>query len=183
MGLSFCAFLVLYCSTEAHESAMKTNDMPSKMLWLFCMMLGFYIHEYHVLRPRKEQRYWYICVLVLLFLYVISKYIISRGYFPYFKCMPTVVSVVTAPLLLFVLLNGEEYNKNIVASVSKNTILQAVSSSSLEIWYVSWVFIEIMSGLVFPLNWVCITLSSIITAYILHKLSEMLIRLCCRQYS
>ncbi len=60
MGLSFCAFIVLYCMTEMLESTMKTSNMPSKMLWLFCMMLGFYVHEFHATRPQQERRYLYV---------------------------------------------------------------------------------------------------------------------------
>jgi len=83
MGLSFCAFLAFYCTTEMHESTMKTSNMPSKMLWLFCMMLGFYIHNSIFLRSKKEERNFIICSIVLVLLYGISKIVISRGYIPY----------------------------------------------------------------------------------------------------
>lgn len=86
--------------------------------------------------------------------------------------------MITAPVVFIGLLNFEENHKKLVENISKNRIIQMISSSSLEIWYVSWFFIGLMSGIAFPLNWVCITVSIIIAAYILHKLSETVIKLC-----
>ena len=181
MGLSFCAFIVFYCATEMHEPTMLTQNMPSKMLWLFCMMMGLYLHENNVIRPKKEQRYLYIYAIIFVFIYGFSKIITNKGYFPYFKCMPTVISVFAVPCILIASLNFEEYHKNIAIQINNNKVLQIISSSSLEIWYVSWTFIGAMRGWVFPINWVCITFSTIIVAYILHKLAEKLIRLCCKK--
>lgn len=178
MGLSFCAFIIFYCATEMRESTMLTSNMPSKMLWLLCMMLGFYIHEEYILRSKETQRYWYICSIILVVLYGASKIVINKGYIPYFKCIPTVISVIAAPVMLIASLLYEKDHNKTVLSINKSKVLQIISSSSLEIWYVSWFFIGAMSGLKFPINWVCITLSTIIVAYGLHRLSELLIWIC-----
>ena len=175
MGLSFIAFVVFYCTTEMHESSMETSNMPSKMLWLLCMMLGLYIHESDIIKPKKDLYHLCFCAMACVVLYGVSKLVINRGYIPYLKCMPTIIAVIASSTLIITLFNYEEYNKNIVASISSNCLLHMVSCSSLEIWYVSWLFIGTMSGFVFPVNWISITIATILVAYILHKLSEMLI--------
>lgn len=176
--VSFCGFVSSYFIFELSATGLqKTYGISAKILWLFCMLLGLYIHENYENSASRKMKFVLATILVSVFAYGLSKIILHVGFVLFLKCLPYLFSVITAAVVLVFLLDFENAYTNKAKSISENRIVQLLSSCSLEIYYVQFIFVELLREILFPVNWVCITLLVFIFGFVLHFITTKCVKM------
>lgn len=182
LAVSFCGFVLSYFMLELSAAGLqKTYSVSSKILWLFCMLLGLFIRENYESTVRRKAKFLLASIFVFVFAYGMSKIVLHMGVVLFMKCMPYLFSVIAAAVVLVFLLDFENAYTDKAKSISENRIVQLLSSCSLEIYYVQFIFVELLRKVFFPVNWLCITLLVFVFGFILHFIATKCIKMILRK--
>jgi len=176
MGLIAVIWLTIYFTIydKSYYHIDNVREPMIRFLYMESMLIGAWFRQ-------KDQTYrdvyrrWYLITLIPIFtLYIISKISFSKiDSISNFQIINQFVILFL--LYIFLLLFASLDSK---LSQLPNRIKQVASfiaTITLEIYLVQYVIIDICREIGhFPLNWIVITTSIIASAYLLHKVSDLL---------
>lgn len=178
MLLVFIAYLIIYI--VAYDTSVyhidKVREPMIRFLFGESMLLGAYFRQNDV-KFRNNFKYVYIIIdILLLGLYFFSKTVFSK--YENWVNLQVINQVIIFILLYFLLKTFSSLDSKLVhmpALVKK--IIRFISDITLEIYIVQYILIDIIRPLLqFPINWIILTGSIIISAYLLHTISDFIIK-------
>lgn len=165
-------YLTFYDKSYYHIDTVR--EPMIRFLFMESMLLGAWFRQ-NDKKFRNSFKLWYpLATFVTFVLYFGSKLVFSRK--SDLSDFQIVNQFAIYALLFFMFLTfaGLDAKLEKMPALLKN-IVQFLSSITLEIYLVQYVLIRVIRPIGrFPLNWICITSSIIISAFILHKCCDLI---------
>lgn len=151
------------------------------IVWFICMLIGFYIKKSKVSHLKRKAIVWIFGMSFFLILYLFTKVCIGKNELMNLQILLPISYIGCAYCSFRFFMNNENMCKKIIDSKLMKglfgKVISMVSATSLEVYYVQFIWIMLLKDIVFPLNWLVIVISIIVNAYILNRLSEYVIKL------
>lgn len=167
----FAAYLVFYDKSYYHIDSVY--EPMIRFLFMESMLLGAWFRSNDGKLRNKRNSWHLIATAVLFFLYFISKLAFSK--FSGISSLQIINQVIIFVLLFFIFRAFCGFDKQLekLPQIIKSCI-GFVSKITLEVYVVQYVIIDVIRslGLFFPVNWLLITASILVSAFILHKCCE-----------
>lgn len=161
----------------ADSFGIETPYIVSLPIWLISMMVGFQLRkQYDNLKTKqKEQKKWlYIGgILIFMLAFFVVKLFEKRSVETLLTIFLPIVYVGFAYCIFCFFRELEENVQKFPDNVIKQLVF-LVSSCSLEIYYIQFPWIHLFRNYVFPLNWVFIVSVTIVSGYVLHRISNII---------
>ena len=170
-GVYILIYLTVYDKSYYHIDTVR--EPMIRFLFMESMLLGACFKQNDE-KFRNSFKLWYpLATFMAFILYFVTKLFFSNK--PYLSGYQIFNQVAIFILLFFIFLTfaGLDYKLEKMPSFLKKAI-QFLSSITLEIYLVQYVLIRVMRPIGrFPLNWIVITSSILLTAFILHKSCDL----------
>lgn len=171
----FLLYLFEYDKSYYHID--NVREIYIRFLFILSMLLGAWFKHNDLRFRNKENKNNIFWVLILLVLYVISKV-----YFQKYEIVIAeyqIINQIVIFLLLFYIIKfflSVDYKLEKLP-VKLKKIIECISKLTLEIYLVQYIIIDYIRGkFIFPINWIVLTISIIVIAYLLHLVSEFIIK-------
>lgn len=83
---------------------------------------------------------------------------------------------------MFAICIAKEKTINKYMACGLGSFIGKISRSSIEIYYLQFIFIEKFRNIFFPMNWFVIVVSISISAIVFHKISDNIFKICIRKH-
>ncbi|OME82143.1 hypothetical protein BK120_15850 [Paenibacillus sp. FSL A5-0031] len=167
-------FIFIYDKTSYHIDNVREPFI--RFLFFQSMLLGAYFRKNIQIYVNKNNLLNWLALVVICILYFSSKLVFVKiSSLSSYQILNQIVLVV---LLYYVLrcFAGIEDKLNSLPP-KFNTIISFLAKITLEIYVVQYVIIPKLTFLPFPLNWVLITFTILLVAFILHVISRKIIEI------
>lgn len=170
--LQIVFYIAFYNKTYYHIDTVR--EPMIRFLFMEAMLLGAYFRKEYEKYNKNKISNW-IFFIITLVLYFITKISFSKGYFVQYQLLNQIILLIT---LYFLFRSFAGINSKLEKTSEKmKKVIQFIASITLEIYLVQYPIIPIFAGLVFPINWILITTTILISAYILHVMTKKVINL------
>ncbi len=175
MSVVALAYIIVYAFfyDKTYYHIDNVREWMIRFLFFESMLLGAYFKKN---KEKFENKFrWYVpfVAITVFVLYFASKLFFTR--YPQYSSLQIVNQLLIFALLYFIFwlfASIDEKLEKMPAWIKKP--ITFISKITLEIYVVQYVIIDLIRPVIsFPLNWVAITASIIISAYILHILCEL----------
>ncbi len=168
-------YLLLYVFVYDKEYY-HIDTVREPMIWFLffeSMLLGAYFRQKDE-KYRNHFRWWQVCAVIFCAaLYFISKLIFARGKYVQFQIVNQII-IFALLYFLFILFSALDEKLEKLPTWLKKAI-SFISERTLEIYVVQIVIIDwLRSYLFFPLNWIAITFSIIMAAWLLKYVCDVI---------
>lgn len=165
-------YFVLYDRSYYHIDTVW--EPMIRFLFMECMLLGAWFRQNDKKLRNKFKPGYAVLTLLIFLLYFVTKLLLSSNAgLVSFQFLNQIIIFI---LLWFMFRSfcGLDEKLELMPSWSK-TIVQFIANMTLEIYVVQYVLITVIREwrLFFPLNWILLTASIIISAYILHMICNL----------
>ncbi len=151
------------------------------IVWFICMLIGYWIRKSEIAHSKRKAILWIFGMLFFIALYLFTKVFIGKNELMNLQILLPISYVGCAYCSFRFFMNNEIMCKKIIDSKLINglfgKVISMVSTASLEVYYVQFIWIKLLKDIVFPVNWLVIVIAIIVNAYILNRLSEYIIKL------
>ena len=170
-------YAVAYCVRYRHEFFVEP-EIGFRLLYGFiAMMIGSLIYDYKNNEILKSRRAIWLCLGVASCGgFLMMKLLLNRiQILMRFQFMTQVFGVAFA---VFMMLAGIGYEMEIQKVVKMRTgrVIELISACSLEIYLVQYVILDYCKIGPFPLNWIILTTTILLSAIILRWISQQIIK-------
>ena len=170
-------YAVAYCVRYRHEFFVEP-EIGFRLLYGFiAMMIGSLIYDYKNNERLKSRRAIWLCLGVASCGgFLMMKLLLNRiQILMRFQFMTQVFGVAFA---VFMMLAGIGYEMEIQKVVKMRTgrVIELISACSLEIYLVQFAIIGYLKRIIFPVNLIVILVATMGTAYLIHRLSNIVFR-------
>ncbi len=160
-------YIFAYDKSTYHIDAVR--EPMIEFLFFESMLLGAWFRKKDLLL--RNNFHWYLPIVTILLagIYFVSKYFFSK--YQNFSIVQPINQVILILLLFFVFWTASSLDGKLEKMPKWiKTIILFISKMTLEIYVVQYVLIDLFREfkLVFPLNWIVIVLSILISAIIIH---------------
>ena len=169
-------FTVLYfMRVDFSRYCMQTYSVYAKILWLFCSVLGLYLRKNINIKCEKRNKKIYQIVLFFCMyglMKIVMKFAQIHTDLFYIQCFVTIFAILCTVCMFLYLRKADEQLRKIKNIRWIDGIIEMISKSSMELYIVQFFFIDVFADFFFPLNWLLITVTAIMTGYLLHRISN-----------
>lgn len=169
-GVYIAIYLLLYDKTYYHIDVVEEGMV--RFLFLAAMLLGVYFRNYPI--NKKIGILQYAQVIGLFLLYLISKITFSRiSEISVFQ----ILNVVILYVLLQKIFRVAKANEDMIVNMRKcfKTLINFIGAMTLEIYLTQYIVYYIYGDrMVFPVNFIVVSVSIIILSYLVHYLDKLL---------
>lgn len=174
--IEIIVYIFIYDKTYYHID--NVREPMIRFLFMESMLLGAWFRE-NISRIINQFKWWQPIITFFVFLlYFASKLFFVRGkYFVSFQIFNQVAIFI---LLFFIFFTFAALNSKLEKLPEKvKSLINFISSLTLEIYVVQYVIIR-YAGIIeyFPLNWLVLTTTIIVAAFVLHKICEVFYKIC-----
>lgn len=165
-------YLLFYDKTYYHIDTVR--EPMIRFLFMEAMLLGAYFRKNEIKLMNKNKLYNWIFLIIAFISYFGSKLLFSKGYLVEFQ----IVNQILLFILLYLILKCFSGINNKLENMNEKvkSVINFIAKITLEIYLVQYVIIPRLVSFVFPLNWILITVTILISAYILHVISKVIIK-------
>lgn len=159
-------YMFLYDKTTYHIDTVR--EPMIRFLFFISMMIGVHFRRNYD-KYNKQLGIWvYAVTFIMLILYFGSKLIFTK--FTQYASYQILNQFVLLILLYFIFLSFSGLNKKMELWNGKvKSVVKYIANITLEIYMVQYVIIPTVNKIgIFPLNWILITLSILVSASVLH---------------
>lgn len=185
--LGFCVLFILKpqiggmtvgsLDVGVNRFAIKTYSLSVQLLWMACLSIGALIKTNFEGAHKvfwKKYGLW-VCFAIFVLSTVMKLMPANENdllwdFFAYFAYIGLAFALFRS------LMQWEDELNKIIGTVF-GKVIRIVSVSSLEIYYVQFTWIEALKGIAFPANWLLLVITIVASAYLLHIVSNRLIKL------
>lgn len=161
-------YMLWYDKTRYHIDVVR--EPMIRFLFFQAMLLGAYFRKYNKNTINKNNLRDWVIMFSALIIYFASKLLfIKVGEISSYQIINQVILFLTL-YYIFKCFAGIDDKLERLPSCIKN-LIQLIAKITLEIYLVQYVIIPPLAHLVFPLNWIIITVLIIVSAYVLNKMS------------
>lgn len=167
----FMLYLFAYDKSYYHIDVVREPFI--RFLFLESMLLGAWFKLNDDKLRNKGKPIVYACGTIISFvLYFLSKILLSRGATSQLQIINQIIIIV----LLFFIMRWFTSIDSCLEKVPNNVfkVVDFVAKLTLEIYLVQYILIDIVRefALVFPFNWIVLTISIVVVALMLHIVTE-----------
>ena len=145
-------------------------------IWLTSMLVGFQLRKrYDSLKTKQKgkKKWLYIGgIFIFMIAFFVVKLFEKRGAETVLMISLPVIYVGFAYCVFCFLRELEEKVQKFPDNILKQVVF-LVSSCSLEIYYIQFPWIHLFRNYVFPLNWILIVSVTVVSGYVLHRISNI----------
>lgn len=171
--IELLVYVFIYDKSTYHIDTVR--EPMIRFLFFQAMLLGAYFRIYKEKFINNNRVIYWVASLVLFIIYFTSKLAFVK--FDNLSSYQILNQIVLFGLLYFVFRCFAGIDDLLEAlPVKIKAIISFISMITLEIYVVQYVIIPRLAFLVFPLNWFLITATIIVTAYLLHIISNIVIK-------
>lgn len=186
IGILTTVFAVLYItklpigtySLEAwtcNSFSLEVHYFIMLPVWLICMLAGMLLRSVH--RP-SEEKFTSLCYLLAaagcVFLFMCIKLLLGRGLLTWLEFLLPASYFGFAYCMFACFMNHEDMLARWAKTIPGKLVI-LISMCSLEIYYVQFRWINYLKGIAFPANFFALLVAIIVSAYLLHVVSGLLI--------
>lgn len=143
-----------------------------RFLFLESMLLGAFFRKRMENTINKNKFKNWIMAGIFFVLYFASKLILSKNILVEYQIINQIILFILL-YYIFKVFAGMN-NKLEKLPIKVKDSIQFIAKITLEIYLVQYEIIPIFKDIIFPLNWIIITVSIVAVAYALHKLVELI---------
>lgn len=154
--------------------SIETPYLITQCIWMFCMFLGLWIKRYRE-GLRKNTIFCGIISFVCVGVFASIKIMTMNVEFMCLEFFLAPVYIFFGYFTFMCFMSMETWFANFSKSKT-GKFLVIISQCSLEIYYIQSMWIEKFRQQFFPVNWILITVSIVLSAYCVHILSVELTR-------
>lgn len=163
-----------------HSFSLETPYLIMQPIWFFCMLTGLWLRRHsHQIQNVSSQLLYPVLAAIFVLLFMVTKLLIARNLFPYTRYLLAVSYIGFAYCAFRYLYVHERLCSRIFHSLP-GRLISVISTCSLEIYYVQFVWIATFKHLAFPLNFLLICIGIIFSAWVLHQVSNLFLNKCRR---
>ncbi|MEB4860644.1 acyltransferase family protein [Priestia megaterium] len=171
--IELLVYVFIYDKSTYHIDTVR--EPMIRFLFFQAMLLGAYFRIYKEKFINNNRIIYWVASLVLFVIYFASKLAFVK--FDTLSPYQILNQIVLFGLLYFVFRCFAGIDAMLEAlPVKIKAIISFISMITLEIYVVQYVIIPRLAFLIFPLNWFLITSTIIVTAYLLHIISNSVIK-------
>lgn len=141
-----------------------------QIIWMICLLLGVWIKKNISVEKGKRNQLWggIVVAVVNVFVFMVAKL--------WGKPILLPISYIGFAIsLFFAFMKNEDLFKKITRT-KIGRIINIVSVCSLEIYYVQFIWIRLLRSISFPVNWICLWTITILSGFVLNRVSAKLIK-------
>lgn len=171
-GIQLVLYIFWYDKSTYHIDTVR--EPMIRFLFFQAMLLGAYfrINKEKFLNKNKLLN-WFFAFIVLIIYFITKLSFVKVEALSSYQIINQIVLFI---LLYFVMRSFSGIDNKLEKLPNKIKILiRFIANITLEIYVVQYVIIPRLSFIIFPLNWITITLTIVLCAYILHKISNKVI--------
>jgi hypothetical protein len=158
------------------EFSIETPYLITQLIWMLCMLLGLYLKRYSNIHTKQSDRLLYLgSSIVFVALFMCTKILIKHGGCEKIQFLLP-ISYVGFSYSIFVCFMSNEALYQKIYRTTFGKLLGIISACSLEIYYTQFFWISKLKEMVFPLNLVALFIMIMLTAYIVHVISNWIIK-------
>jgi heme/copper-type cytochrome/quinol oxidase subunit 4 len=169
-------WIVVYCTIydSSYYHIDTVREPMIRFLYMECMLLGAWFRQNDVLFRNKFKVLYPIATFVMFLIYFASKIAFSKiERISEFQFLNQVALFVLLVCVMIMFSSLDSRLENIPRVVKE--IITFLSNMTLEIYVVQYVLIEKLRSIVFfPLNWIILTTTILISAFILNQLCKFI---------
>lgn len=155
--------------------SIETPYLITQFIWMSCMLLGLYIRKNMAIKKIKRS----VSVLYLglsifgVVLFLVVRLLTANGANVNIEILLVPAYMGFAYFLFTFFMGYEHVCKKFLNSIL-GKIVVIVSKCSLEIYYVQFIWVKNLKDIMFPLNLVLLVIAIVLTAWLLHMVSNFL---------
>lgn len=157
---------------QFHEFSLETPYFIMQLIWLLCMLAGIYLKKAKK-KPRKKTEYLAVTFFSVI-LFMLVKLTVQRNIFLQMQFLLAASYILFAYALFCFFMNIEDTCKQ-YAEKSPGKLATMISCSSLEIYYIQFIWINCLKHIVFPVNLILLCACIVTSGFILHEAAGWLI--------
>lgn len=173
--IEIIVYIFIYDKTYYHID--NVREPMIRFLFMESMLLGAWFRE-NISKIINQFKWWQPIITFFVFLlYFASKLFFIQGFFLFFQIFNQVIIFI---LLFFIFFTFAALNSKLEKFPKKiKSLNNFISKITLEIYVVQYVIIKYLGSKgYFPLNWIVLTLTIVMMAFVLHKICEIFYRIC-----
>lgn len=172
------SFGIWYLFLDKSMEILLNANLIMWIIWFISMLIGFWIRNFEC-AERKHSRnlLWITVIFISILIFFVTKICIAKHIFMYLQIFLPVSYIGFAYSIFHLFRNAEKICQKIINTAFLGKLITMVSNASLEIYYVQFIWIKLLKNILFPLNWILIVFFLITSAYILHIISNKLVKL------
>lgn len=151
----------------------ETPYLLTQFIWLSCMIIGYWLR---VRKPEAKKKVLLICTFVLSVMVFLAVKLVTRNGEHMNAEIILGLSYVCFAITLFALLLDAAKWCEKVWHTAFGKFVSIISSCSLEIYYIQFVWIRLLKKIVFPVNLSLLIIAIVMSGYAIHRLSEQIIK-------
>lgn len=159
----------------ADSFGIETPYIISLPIWMISMLVGFQLRkQYDDLKIKQKGQKKRLCggIFIFMLAFLVVKLFEKRNAETVLLIFLPVIYVGFAYCVFCFFRELEEKVKRFPDNFLKQLVF-LVSSCSLEIYYIQFPWIYLFRNYVFPLNWILIVSTTVISGYVLHRISNI----------
>lgn len=160
----------------ADSFGIETPYIISLPIWLTSMLVGFQLRKrYDSLKTKQKGKKKWLYIggtFIFMIAFFVVKLFEKRGAETVLIISLPAIYVGFAYCVFCFLRELEEKVQKFPDNVLKQVVF-LVSSCSLEIYYIQFPWIHLFRNYVFPLNWILIVSVTVVSGYVLHRISDI----------
>ena len=160
----------------ADTFGIETPYIISLPIWLISMLVGFQLRkQYDSLKIKTKGRMKWLYgggIFIFMLAFFVVKLYEKRNVETFLMIFLPIIYVGFAYCIFCFFRELEEKVQKFPDNVIKQLVF-LVSSCSLEIYYIQFPWIHLFKNYVFPLNWILIVSVTVVSGYVLHRISNI----------
>ena len=170
--LQMLIYVIFYDKSYYHIDTVR--EPMIRFLFMEAMLLGAYFRQKNERYQNKKVKIKdYVLVMALFILYFVSKIVFSKGMFSELQLLNQYILLSLLYYIFKIFAGIDGKLEKLPQKVKK--VIQFTAMITLEIYLVQYPIIPRLAWLPFPINWIAITTCIILLAYVLHKVTEILL--------
>lgn len=161
--------------TFADSFSVETPYLISQFIWLICMLMGGYAGRMWETGRYNLNRFSCYCMLAVSFIAFFAIRVLGKRGFDLAEIFLLFVYCGFAAAVFSLGMQKEDMVSALLQT-KLGTIIKELSKSSLEIYYIQFMMIDLLKTIFFPLNLFLIIVLAFSTGLICHVISERIIR-------
>lgn len=165
-------FIYIFIYDKSYYHIDMVREPMIRFLFLESMLLGAFFRKRMENTINKNKFKNWIMAGIFFVLYFASKLILSKNILVEYQIINQIILFILL-YYIFKVFAGMN-NKLEKLPIKVKDSIQFIAKITLEIYLVQYEIIPIFKDIIFPLNWIIITVSIVAVAYALHKLVELI---------
>lgn len=158
--------------------SIETPYLILQIIWFLCMLLGLYIRKNFKIeeRGKKHNIKMFLLSGAFIGLFLAIKLLINKPEFKNLEFLLAVSYIGFAYSLFRCFMSCEKTCAKVMNTVFAK-LVGVVSKCSLEVYYVQFFLISKLKNITFPINFVVLFIAIVVSAYVVHLLSDTIINI------